>query len=155
MSADDRSRKEASSWICKTATQCYLLDEAADLRPGVKVADPGVKAAEPSALAADAGAAAADPMTSLTSRARMSCRTSTKASRTRMMDVLEHPATPTPTRSRQESAKLRAQAPGQESATFARNSGVMALLSFFFLPILILCSCCSAFLLAFRAHWSW
>ena len=70
------------------------------------------------------------------------------------MVVLPQPAKQTPTRSRHESAKERAQVKDQERAALARNSGVMLLPLFLFVPTVVALSFSSAWRLARGARWS-
>ena len=127
VSAEERSRKEASSWMRSTAT----------LVTGARAAAASAEAPAFDAKAADEGAKAAEggvgfnatprERIAATSRPLNSFNTSTKASRIRLMVPLEQPTAPTPTKSLNASENPRAQVTGQDRATLTRNSGVIRL----------------------------
>ena len=64
-------------------------------------------------------------------------------------------AAPPPTKSRQAAEKERAQVAGDDSATFARKSGVILFCFDDCLPYLTFCNSDSASLRRFRAHFNW
>jgi hypothetical protein len=145
--------------MCRRAAQKKVTgDTTADEEPG-RVADEEDSGAtaeqEPGRDVADLTNLTAETTARPTASSLCSLTTCVKASRMEVMVGLLQPATPTPTKSRQEAEKERAQVAGDDSATLAKNSGVILFCFDDCFPCCTFCNSKSASLRRFRAHFNW